>query len=113
MTSSFIRQSQRGLDQQFRINAIKRIQNVSGNQVLDAIKKYIVPLVDPSSSVIIAITPPHKVEGTAKGLEELGMKTEKLEYGELPAVCRDELNFGYNRKSLLRRWKQFAFGTRR
>lgn len=95
------------------MDTIKRIQNVSRNQVLDAIKKYIIPLVDPSSSVVIAITPPHKVEGTAKGLEELGMKTEKLEYGELPAVCRDELSFGNNQRSLLRRWKRFAFGARR
>lgn len=102
-----------GLEQQYHMNVVRKLQEVTRDEVLEAIKKYIAPLVDPLSSVVIVVTPPLKVKETTVGLEELGMEVEKLQYGELPAVCRDESVSGHkkSRKSTLRRWKQLAFSS--
>lgn len=59
-------------------------------EVYEAIRKYIRPLFDASSSIAIVVAPPHKVNSVAKGLQELGMDVEKLKYGELPASSNDK-----------------------
>lgn len=49
------------------------------DDVLKALKKYVLPLFNPQSSVAVVVSAPGNVDDTAEGLRTLGFKVEKKE----------------------------------
>ena len=56
---------------------LEKYQAVTKDEILDALKKYCLPLFNPESSIAVVVTAPGKVDTTVEGLITLGFEVEK------------------------------------
>jgi Zn-dependent M16 (insulinase) family peptidase len=75
--NSFANQALKGVSQDFQVEMLSRYQNITKEQVLEALKKYFLPLFDPASSIAVVVTAPSKLDSVAEGLTESGFDVEK------------------------------------
>lgn len=75
--SSFINQALKGLSQNENIEMLERYQAVTKEEILVAIKRYVLPVFDPQTSVAIVVTAPSKVTSVADDLTNAGYDVEK------------------------------------
>lgn len=77
---------------------LKKYQAVTKEDVLAALKKHVLPIFDPSSSVVVAVTAPSKAESIGKGLTEAGfeveMRTLEIDPSELEDGSKDGSDSG-------------------
>ena len=74
---SFINQGLKGLPSNHNVRLLEKYQAVKKEDVIRCLKKYIVNLFQPESSVALAVTAPGKLDEIATKLGEKGFKVEK------------------------------------
>ena len=75
--ASFANQALKGVSQNWNVELLKKYQIVTKEDVIIALKKHVLPVFDPSSSVAVAVTAPSKADSIAKGLADAGFQVEK------------------------------------
>jgi len=94
--TSFVNQALKGVSQNNNVEQLEKYQSVTKEEVLTVLKKYVLPVFDPISSVAVAVTSLGKVEETGKSLREVGFEVEKreIEVGpeDLEWVDEDEMD---------------------
>lgn len=76
---SFINQALKGASQDFHLEMMEKYQAVTTEQVLGALKKYVLPVFDPKQSIAISVSAPGKVDATVEGLKAIGFQVETKE----------------------------------
>ncbi|ETW86965.1 Metallo peptidase M16 [Heterobasidion irregulare TC 32-1] len=74
--SSFTNQALRGVPQNYNIDLLKKFELVTKEDVLYALRKYILPVFDPATSVVVSVTAPGKTEEITQGLTAIGYEVE-------------------------------------
>ena len=74
---SFVNQALKQVNQNYNREMLEKYQAVTKDQILDALKKYCLPLFNPESSIAVVVTAPGKVDTTVEGLTTLGFEVEK------------------------------------
>ena len=75
--NSFTNQALKGVSQDFQVEMLSRYQAITKEQVLEALRKYFLPLFDPASSIAVVVTAPSKLDVVAAGLTEYGFSVER------------------------------------
>jgi len=76
---SFINQALKGVPKDYDVELLKKYQDVTKEVILQTLKKYFLPLFDPSTSVAIVVTAPSKAEEIGTGLQSLGFEVTQRE----------------------------------
>ena len=74
---SFVNQALKQVNQNHNRELLEKFQAVTKNEILDALRKYCLPLFNPKSSIAVIVTAPGKVDATVEGLTSLGFEIEK------------------------------------
>ena len=74
---SFVNQALKQVNQNYNREMLEKYQAVTKDEILDALKKYCLPLFNPESSIDVVVTAPGKVDTTVEGLTTLGFEVEK------------------------------------
>ncbi|KAH0838375.1 Metalloenzyme, LuxS/M16 peptidase-like protein [Lanmaoa asiatica] len=75
--NSFTNQALKGLSQDHNLQLLEQYQAVTKDDVLASLKKYILPIFSPSTSTVVVVTAPSKVDQIAEGLTGYGFDVEK------------------------------------
>ena len=75
--TSFVNQALKGAAQNYHLTLLEKYQAVTRDEVLAALRKYVVPLFRAQSSVAIVVTAPGSAEDAAAGLRNLGFDVER------------------------------------
>lgn len=75
--NSFTNQALKGLSQDHNLQLLERYQAVTKDDILASLKKYILPIFSPSTSTVVVVTAPSKVDQIAEGLTGYGFDVEK------------------------------------
>lgn len=75
--NSFTNQALKGQGQNHHLKLLERYQAVTKEDVLASLKKYILPIFSPSTSTVVVVTAPSKVDQIAEGLTGYGFDVEK------------------------------------
>ncbi|EGN98675.1 hypothetical protein SERLA73DRAFT_73284 [Serpula lacrymans var. lacrymans S7.3] len=75
--NSFTNQALKGLPQNYNLDLLEKYQEVTKDDVLVALKKHILPVFDSSSSTVVAVTAPSKVDQIAESFTGHGFEVEK------------------------------------
>jgi hypothetical protein len=75
--ASFTNQALKGVSQNWNVELLKKYQAVTKEDVIAALKKHVLPVFDPSSSVAVAVTAPSKADSIGEGLTSAGFQVEK------------------------------------
>ncbi|KAK0478409.1 Metalloenzyme, LuxS/M16 peptidase-like protein [Armillaria novae-zelandiae] len=73
---SFTTQALKGLAQNYQVELLEKLQAVTQEDVLTALRTHFLPLFDPSSSVAVVVTSPAKASEIADGLKDAGFDVE-------------------------------------
>ncbi|PBK77299.1 hypothetical protein ARMSODRAFT_874850 [Armillaria solidipes] len=73
---SFTTQALKGLAQNYQVELLEKLQAVTQEDVLAALRTHFLPLFDPSSSVAVVVTSPAKASEIADGLKDAGFDVE-------------------------------------
>lgn len=76
-TNSFLDQAIKGVPQGYNLKLLEKHQAVTKSDVLASLKKYVLPVFSSSSSTVVVVTAPSKVDQIADNLEDCGFKAEK------------------------------------
>ena len=71
---SFSNQALINVPKTFQIDLLEKFQAVTRDDVLNALKTYVLPLFDPSSSIAVVVTAPAKADEFGAGLEAIGFE---------------------------------------
>jgi len=75
--NSFTNQALKGLSQDHNLQLLEQYQAVTKDDVLASLKKYILPIFSPSTSTVVVVTAPSKVDQIAEGLTSYRFDVEK------------------------------------
>ncbi|KAF8140174.1 Metalloenzyme, LuxS/M16 peptidase-like protein [Boletus edulis] len=75
--NSFTNQALKGLSQDHNLQLLNQYQAVTKDDVLASLKKYILPIFSPSTSTVVVVTAPSKVDQISEGLTGYGFDVEK------------------------------------
>ena len=70
-------QALEGVPQNHSIELLEKYQNVTKEDVLQALKTYFLPLFNPSSSVAVVVTAPSKAESIGEDLSKMGFAVDQ------------------------------------
>lgn len=73
------------MTQNHSVELLDKYQAITKQDILETLKKYFLPLFDPSSSVAIVVTAPSKAEEIGTGLQALGFEVTQRELAVDPA----------------------------
>lgn len=76
---SFINQALKGASQDFHLEMLEKYQAVTTEEVLTALRKYVLPVFDPKQSIAVSVSAPGKVDVTVEGLKAIGFEVETRE----------------------------------
>jgi len=74
---SFTNQALKGVTRTYQIDLLEKYQEVSREDVVQALRKHLMPLFDSGSSVAVVVTAPSKVDQTTDGLKKAGFVVER------------------------------------
>lgn len=74
--ASFTNQVLKGADQDRHLQMLQKYQEVTRDQVLGALKKYVLPVFDPATSIVSAACSPSVAEKVVEGLKSVGYEVE-------------------------------------
>jgi hypothetical protein len=74
---SFLNQALKNVPRNHQIDLLEKIQAVIKDDVLGALKTYVLPLFDPSSSIVVVVTGPVKADEIGTGLTAMGFEVTK------------------------------------
>jgi Zn-dependent M16 (insulinase) family peptidase len=74
---SFTNQALKGVPKSHQVNLLEKYQAVTKDEVLEALRKYFLPLFDPSSSIAVVVTAPSKAEQIGEDLKVAGFEVEQ------------------------------------
>ncbi|KAF7320399.1 hypothetical protein MKEN_00824700 [Mycena kentingensis (nom. inval.)] len=86
---SFVNQALRGVSQNHQMELLEKYQAITKEDVLEILRKYFLPLFDPSSSVAVVVTSPAKQDSIAEGLAASGFEVEKRTLEVDPSEMED------------------------
>ncbi|KIM85318.1 hypothetical protein PILCRDRAFT_817322 [Piloderma croceum F 1598] len=75
--ASFINQALKGVSQNWSVELLEKYHAVTKEDVIASLKKHVLPVFDPSSSVAIAVTAPSKADSIGEGLTGAGFEVER------------------------------------
>ncbi|KAF8560437.1 hypothetical protein OG21DRAFT_1531918 [Imleria badia] len=75
--NSFTNQALKGLSQDHNLQLLEQYQAVTKGDILASLKKYILPIFSPSTSTVVVVTAPSKVDQISEGLTGYGFDVEK------------------------------------
>lgn len=75
--NSFTNQALKGLSQDHNLQLLEQYQAVTKDDILASLKKYILPIFSPSTSTVVVVTAPSKVDQISEGLTDYGFDVEK------------------------------------
>lgn len=75
--NSFTNQALKGLCQGHNLQLLEQYQAVTKEDVLASLKKYILPIFSPSTSTVVVVTAPSRVDQITEGLTGYGFDVEK------------------------------------
>ena len=75
--NSFTNQALKSLSQDHNLQLLEQYQAVTKDDVLESLKKYVLPIFSPSTSTAVVVTAPSKVDQIAEGLAASGFDVEK------------------------------------
>jgi len=100
---SFINQALKGASQNFHLEMLEKYQAVTTEEVLNALRKYVLPVFDPKQSIAISVSAPGKVDATVDGLKAIGFDVESREVyvdpEEMNGLSDDESESGTDSES--------------
>ena len=64
------------MPQNYNIDLLKKFELVTKEDVLYALRKYVLPVFDPATSVVVSVTAPGKTEEITQGLTAIGYEVE-------------------------------------
>jgi len=75
--ASFTNQAIKGVSQNYNVEMLEKYQAVTKEQILTALKKHVLPVFDPQTSVAVVVTAPTKADSIAEGLKGAGFEVEQ------------------------------------
>jgi len=75
--ASFMNQALKGVSQNWNVELLKKYQAVTKEDVIAALKKHVLPVFDPLSSIVVAVTAPSKADSIEEGLTSAGFQVER------------------------------------
>jgi len=75
--ASFTNQALKGVSQNWSVELLEKYHAVTKEDVIASLKKHVLPVFDPSSSVAIAVTTPSKADSIEEGLTGAGFEVER------------------------------------
>ncbi|KAG8846449.1 hypothetical protein FRB91_000790 [Serendipita sp. 411] len=75
--TSFVNQALKEVSQTWEQDVLAKLKVVTPSQVIDAMRRYVLPIFDPTSSVAVVACAPGKVDDIATGLTSEGFDVEK------------------------------------
>lgn len=88
-TVSFINQALKGVPKDYGVELLKKYQDITKEDIIRTLKKYFLPLFDPSSSVAIVVTAPSKADEIATKLGAFGFEVTQRELAVDPEELED------------------------
>jgi Zn-dependent M16 (insulinase) family peptidase len=88
---SFTNQALKGVPRTYQIDLLEKYQEVSKEDVLQALRKHLMPLFDAGSSVAVVVTAPSKMDQTFDGLQKTGFVVERRTLDFDPSELEDGL----------------------
>ena len=76
---SFINQALKGVSSSHQIDLLEKYQTIKKEDILVALKKHIMPLFDPASSVAVVVTAPGNTQSIGERLTDLGFEVTQKE----------------------------------
>ena len=102
-TNSFVNQALKGVNQDHHMEMLEKYQAVTKAEVLGALRKYVLDVFNPATSIAISVSAPGKVASTVEGLKEIGFDVETrevhVEPEELESESGDESESGSGSES--------------
>jgi hypothetical protein len=86
---SFTNQALKGVPRTYQIDLLEKYQEVSKEDVLQALRKHLMPLFDAGSSVAVVVTAPSKIDQTFDGLSKTGFVVERRSFDFDPSELED------------------------
>ena len=74
---SFTNQALKGLSRHYHVELLHKYQAVTKDDVISALRTYILPLFDPASSIAVIVTTPSKADQIEEGLKGAGFEVER------------------------------------
>lgn len=75
--ASFINQALKGVSQNWNVELLEKYHAVTKEDVIASLKKHVLPVFDPSSSVAIVVTAPSKADSIGEGLSGVGFEVDR------------------------------------
>lgn len=75
--TSFTNQALKGVPKTHQVDLLSKYQVVSKQDVIEALRKYFLPLFDPSSSIAVTVTAPSKYQEIRDGLRAAGFEVSR------------------------------------
>ena len=75
--ASFTNQAIKGVSQNYNVEMLEKYQGITKDQVITALKKHVLPVFDPRTSVAVVVTTPTKADSIAEGLKSAGFEVEQ------------------------------------
>lgn len=75
--TSFVNQALKGVSQNWEQDVLAQLKAVTPSQVLDVLKRYVLPIFDPSASIAVVACAPGKADDIAAGLTSEGFEVER------------------------------------
>ncbi|PVF99908.1 hypothetical protein CPB86DRAFT_846178 [Serendipita vermifera] len=92
--TSFVNQALKGVAQTWEQDVLAQLNAVTPSQVLEAMKRYVLPLFDPSTSIAVVACAPGKADDIAAGLSSEGFDVEKRTLDVSAEELEDSLSEG-------------------
>ncbi|KAG8805588.1 hypothetical protein FRC17_005444, partial [Serendipita sp. 399] len=75
--TSFVNQALKGVSQTWEQDVLAKLKAVTPSEVIEAMRRYVLPIFDPTSSISVVACAPGKVDDIATGLTSEGYEVEK------------------------------------
>ncbi|PFH54559.1 hypothetical protein AMATHDRAFT_123 [Amanita thiersii Skay4041] len=86
---SFTNQALKNISQSYQVDLLEKYQAVTKEEVLDALRKHILPLFDPATSVAVVVTSPSKTASIGEGLTNAGFEVTERQLEVDPNELED------------------------
>jgi len=75
--TSFINQALKGVPQNHGRELLEKMQNVTVEEVKETLKKYVLPIFDPATSIAVVVSSPAKADEISENFSKVGYEVER------------------------------------